>query len=84
MTGVNRFSLYSEFGGKDGLFLEAAVASGELGQGRDVIALSKLVTTIDEGLAIYGIVSPSKNDTEAIVGQLDALLGPTPIATPTS
>lgn len=163
VTGVNRFSLYSEFGGKDGLFLEAlrdyaeqakgshdsvlgrdplglpnirayfdeiqftrdyagcfvintltekhvvtpdafklakkiamhaesmflanleaAVASGDLGQGRDVIALSKLLTTIDQGLAIYGIVSSSNDDNEAIVGQLDALLGPTPISTPTS
>lgn len=157
VTGVNRFSLYAEFGGKDGLFrealgdyiaqaqasydavlgsepmglgnirtyfsgitftrdyagcflintltekhvvppeafklatktakhtqglflanLEAAVASAELEQDRDVIALSKLLTAIDQGLAIYGIISPSNKDKEVIVAQLDALLGPVP------
>ncbi len=56
--------------------LEAAVVSGELSEERDAVALSKLLITIDQGLAIYGIVTPSNRDKSGIVGQLDALLGP--------
>jgi len=153
VTGLNRFSLYSEFGGKEGLFqesldnyiaeakasydkilarepqglanidayfesirfsrdyagcfmvntlterhvvakvafgsarrtalraerlflenLRAAVEVGELDPDRDLGALSKLLTSLDLGLAIYGIVSPSSKDKDAIIAQLDTLL----------
>jgi len=153
VTGLNRFGLYSEFGGKDGLFrealenyiaeaksayddylardpqgldnirdyfgslritrsyhgcflvntltekhvvseaafkmakrtaqraerlilenLQAAADTGEMPAGRDILALSKLLAALDQGLAIYGIVSPSSKDKDAIVAQLEMLL----------
>ncbi len=153
-TGVNRFSLYAEFGGKEGLFLEAltdyiegakatyddllgrepaglanirdyfasirftrgyagcflintltekhvvaaeafklarrttkhaqrlflrnleaAQATGELHRERDADTLAKLLVALDQGLAIYGIVSPSNKDKDAIFAQVDLLLG---------
>ncbi len=152
VTGVNRFSLYSEFDGKEGLFLEslrlyldeaeqsyrrmllakplgvanirayfdgisfsrdysgcfmintlterhviapeafqkakqlslqveklflknleAAKGDGRF-EDRDLVALSKLLSVIDQGLAIYGFVSPSHKTKAALVQQLDFLL----------
>ena len=154
VTGLNRFSLYKEFGGKDGLFrealqrylreaertydealsakpqgleniiryfdqirfpqdyhgcfmintltekhivsaeafqmakrtarkaerlfrrnLEAARASGELGAEKDPRALARLLSVIDQGLAIYGITSPSNRSKAQITKQVETLLG---------
>lgn len=154
VTGVNRFSLYSEFDGKEGLFLESlrlyldeaeqsyrwtllaeplgianirtyfdgisfsrdysgcfmintlterhviapeafkeakqlslrverlflknleeAGVDGQF-EDRDLVALSKLLSVIDQGLAIYGFVSPSNKTKAALIQQLDFLLLP--------
>ncbi len=152
VTGVNRFSLYSEFDGKEGLFLDAlklyldeaeetyrsvlmqqplglsnihayfdginfsadyagcfmintlgekhvvsqeafdaaktlslkveklflknlraAQAAGNIAD-RDSTALARLLSVIDQGLAIRGIVSPSNKHKDQIVAQLELLL----------
>lgn len=153
VTGLNRFSLYKEFGGKDGLFREAldlylsqagvayeetlgrepqgldnirdyfaairfprgyhgcfmintlteqhivseaafraakryaqraerlflanireAQQRGEIDAGRDSGALAGLLATLDQGLAIRGIVSQSNRAKDEIVAQLEAVL----------
>ena len=54
--------------------LAAAQNQGELGKARDVKVLSKLLATLDHGLAIYGIVTPSDRDKDKILRQVDELL----------
>ena len=153
VTGIKRFSLYAEFGGKDGLFQEAlelylqralavydatlkmepygldnlrnyfkemsygddyhgcflintlteqnivtstafdaarqvtqrarelffmnvqaAQGNGEIGPDKNIEALANLLSTLDSGLSIYGIVSPSDEEKDAIVAQALYLL----------
>jgi TetR/AcrR family transcriptional repressor of nem operon len=60
------------------LFLEnvrVAQERGELDSSRDASALAGLLAALDQGLAVYGIVEPSNAKKDALVGQLDALLG---------
>ncbi len=159
VTGLNRFSLYQEFGGKDGIFREAldlylaeagaayeetlgreplgldnirdyfasirfprgyhgcfmintltekhivsdaafqaakryakraerlflanvraAQQRGEIDPGRDAEALAGLLATLDQGLAVHGIVSPSNRAKNEIVAQLETVLAPAPRA----
>jgi AcrR family transcriptional regulator len=54
--------------------LQAAADSGELSPDHDPVATAKLLTALDQGLAIYGIVSPSNTHKDAIVAQLKTLL----------
>ncbi len=154
VTGLNRFSLYKEFGGKDGLFrhalnryivdaertyddvlgakplgleniihyfdqirfpedyhgcfmintltekhivsaeafemarrtvlkaerlfkrnLKAAQQSGELSADKSPHSLARLLSVIDQGMAIYGITTPSSRSRTQIIKQVRALLG---------
>jgi AcrR family transcriptional regulator len=54
--------------------LKAAKARDELPADRDVRAIAKLLVTLDQGLAIYGIVNPSDRDKNSITRQIDQLL----------
>lgn len=54
--------------------LRAAQASGELARDRDVDALANLLSTLDSGFSIHGIVSPSNSEKDAIAAQALRLL----------
>ncbi|WP_298257980.1 TetR/AcrR family transcriptional regulator [uncultured Litoreibacter sp.] len=54
--------------------LQEAQAAGELAPDRDVDALANLLSTVDSGLSIHGIVSPSDSEKDAIAAQVLRLL----------
>ena len=55
--------------------LEAAQQSGELSPDDAPKSLAKLLSALDQGMAIYGITSPSNRSKAQIAEQLRALLG---------
>lgn len=55
--------------------IAAAVKSRELPEGTDVGGLSRTLAVLDQGLAIYGLVNPSRTASTSIVAQVDRLLG---------
>ncbi len=57
--------------------VKAAQEAGEIDANKDPVALAKFLTALDQGLAVYGIVSPRNGDKDAVVAQLDAVLSVT-------
>lgn len=55
--------------------LKAAQAAGDLSAGEDPKSLAKLLTALDQGIATYGIVSPSNRSKSQITKHVRTLLG---------
>ena len=57
------------------LNLKAAEKSGQLNSSdRDLLGLARLLCALDQGLAVYGVLSPTNRGKAAMIQQLDYLL----------
>ena len=54
--------------------LKAAKKNKEIPKGKDILALSKFLLSLDFGLAIFGVISKKKSDRVIVTSQLKGLL----------